>query len=85
MRPLAWLGPIVLVLAAACGLNGSASPPEADRSAATSGPSPTGIASPSTRSPQLRQADDQRSGGADADPHQTSEGDRDAQATQPGR
>ena len=51
MRPLAWLGPLVLVLAAACGVDGSASPPGADRSAPTSQPSPTGLASPSTSGP----------------------------------
>jgi hypothetical protein len=49
MRSLAWLGPIVLVLAAGCGVNGAASPPGTDRPAATSG-TPTGLSSPSTNS-----------------------------------
>ena len=50
MRPWAWLGPIVLVLAAACGVDGPRAPRGRDRSAPTSQPSPTGIASPSTSS-----------------------------------
>ena len=48
MRPWAWLGPMVLVLAAACGVEGSPSPPGG--AAPTSQLSPTGIASPSSSS-----------------------------------
>jgi hypothetical protein len=50
MRPWAWLGPSVLVLVTACGVDGSASPPGAGPSAPTIQPSPTGISSPSSSS-----------------------------------
>lgn len=50
MRPWVWVSLIVLVLAAACGVDGSAARPEADRSAPTTLPSPTGPSSPPTSS-----------------------------------